>query len=436
MTDLWAYQAAAVPKLKAGNHMLAWEPGCGKTLPALVAAFDYQYPTLYLGTAGIREQVGEVASNVGFKRPQVILTEKDKLDPDADIVICSYDQASDLARWKDLMSRQWGPLILDEAHKLKTPSAKRTRAVYGARGNSKGALIRRAGVVWPLTGTPVLNDPTELWPHVSRLFPEILTKLEMTTAREWLYRFCKVDETPYGPRVIGGKNLAELNQLLRPFMSRMTLAEARPDMPRATIDQITIPPQHIDTTGIPPEALKALQAALDAGAEDLEEFAVPLATLRKRIGIAKAGHIAEMVKDELRGGLDKIMVLFIHTQVGQMLADQLKGFNPILIDGRTRSKELAKQAFISNPKARVVLGQITAMGEGLDGFQKVCHRVILCEYLWTPDLNKQAIARLDRAGQERPVRASFAVLKNSVDQDVMRANSRKSALVKAIMGDK
>jgi len=438
---LWPHQQLALPRLEEGNYMLAWEPGVGKTMPALVASSTYQKPSLYLCPAPLRNQIGQVASTThGHGNVQVIQSGRDALDPNAHLVVCSYEQASDVQRWKEFMGRKWACLILDEAHYVKNTQAKRTKAVYGARIASPGALWRAAERVWPMTGTPILNDPTELWPHVSRLWPEVLLELEITTADQWMREFCVVRDTPYGPKIVGGRNLSRLNQILRPRMSRLTLAETQPDMPPVLIDRINLPPEEIDTTGLDPEALALLQTLLNVADEDEEPdfgaLELHLAALRRQWGLTKVPGIVDLVKTELYGGQEKVVVFFQHTDVGRRLAEELDRFGPLLLDGSTKDKSAVVNTFRANPLRRVLLAQIVAGGTGLDGMQHATNRVLLAEYAWTPAVNQQAIARVARAGQKLPVRASYVALSGSMDDDIARALVRKQKIVKEVLDGK
>ena len=52
-------------------------------------------------------------------------------------------------------------LIVDEAHYAKTPTAARTKALYGKSADGSG-LVSKAKRTWLLTGTPAPNNPAEL----------------------------------------------------------------------------------------------------------------------------------------------------------------------------------------------------------------------------------------------------------------------------------
>lgn len=436
---LWPHQEDALKRLAQGNFMLAWEPGVGKTLPALLAASKSTTPSLYLCPAPLRQQIGKVARSLNkFAKVQVIETGRNALDRTADLVVCSYEQAAELGRWKDLMARHWANLILDEAHYCKNTQAKRTKAVYGARIASKGALCKNAERVWPLTGTPILNDPTELWPHVSRLWPEILIELDLRTAADWMREFCFIRETPYGPKVLGGKNLPTLNRVLKPRMSRLTLAETQKDMPPVTVDTLLLPPEDIDESGVDPVAADLLKTLIWADDEEWSaEFAQlepHLSSLRRLWGLAKVPGVVDVIKTELHGGQEKMVVFFVHTAVGDNIANALPNYRPLMLDGSTHDKSAVVEQFKTDPARRVLLAQIVAGGTGIDGMQHATNRVLLAEYAWTPAINQQALARVARAGQKLPVRASYVTLAGSLDDDIARALVRKEKIVKEVLG--
>lgn len=436
---LWPHQKDALPRLEEGNYMLAWEPGVGKTLPALVAASMHTKPSLYLCPAPLRNQIGNVARSLGsFNKVQVIQSSKDRRDPHAHLVVCSYEQAADMDRWKGLMGQKWANLILDEAHYVKNTQAKRTKSVYGARIASPGALWRTAERVWPMTGTPILNDPTELWSHVSRLWPEVLMELDVRTANDWMREFCYVKDTAYGPKVLGGRNLPKLGKVLRPRMSRLTLAETQVNMPPVVVDTVALPPEDIDEGAVDGEAMKLLRTLLAADDEewqaDFASLEPHLSSLRRLWGQAKVPGVVDLVKTELQGGQEKVVIFFVHTAVGQQISEGMGQIPTLLLDGSTKDKSAVVDRFKNDPKCRVLLAQIVAGGTGLDGMQHATNRVLLAEYAWTPALNQQAIARVARAGQKLPVHASYVALSGSLDDDISRALVRKEKIVKEVLG--
>lgn len=439
----WKHQQEAVPRLLEGNYILAWEPGVGKTLPLLQAASQRGGRCLYLGPPAIRTQVAKEAVAFGCfaqKDVQVVATGKDLIAPQAKLVICSYEHAVTPAIWKQLFALKWESMVLDEGHMLKNSAAKRTRAVYGATAKSAGALYKRADRVWVATGTPLVNDPSDLWPHLSRLMPTAMMLAGFTRKQDFQERYCHIRKTPYGPVVTGGKNLPELRALLAPLISRVRKEDVH-DLPPLQLTEAWVPAADLDLTDVPEEALIELREMLKKGDDSkLERFAPALATLRRRIGLAKAAHSAELVQSELHSGINKVIVFYQHRDVGDLIVERLaasqllgKGGVAQYSGGMTQEKrDAVVKQFTGDSKCRVLVAQIQAAGTGLN--LQCAERVLIVEPAWTPALNEQAIARVYRAGQTKKVWASYVCLADSVDESITQTLLRKGRIIKGALG--
>ena len=438
----WEHQTTILPKLIASNFLLFWDAGVGKTLPLLQAASQRGGRALYLGPPAIRTQVAREAHAFGCyaqRDIQVVQYGKDKIAPQAKLVICSYDHLIDPKIWKQLFTLDWNTLVLDEGHLLKNTAAKRTRAVYGARRDSPGALIRKADRVLVATGTPLVNDPSDLWPHVSRLLPQVLVEADVETKNQWIEKFCHTRQTPYGLVVTGGKNLDELKRILYSHVSRIKKENVL-DIPALHVTEMWVPARDIDLDGVPEEALVELEALLKKGDVDrLGELMAPLATLRRRIGLAKAAHCADIVLNELETSTGKTILFYHHKDVGAALVEQLtarKTFANSVAQytgGMAQAKrDAVVKQFTHDKNCRVLVAQIMAAGTGLN--LQAADRVIIVEPAWTPALNEQAISRAYRAGQKKRVWASFVCLEQSVDEQITSALIRKQRIITGAIG--
>ncbi len=438
----WRHQEAILPRLMEGHYLLLWDAGVGKTLPLLTAAKAKGGRALYLGPPAIRTQVAREAQAFGLYAQteiQVVQSGKDKIAPQAKLVICSYDHLIDAKVWKQLFNLDWHALILDEGHLLKNTESKRSRAVYGARVNSPGALYRKAERVWVATGTPLVNDPSDLWPHLSRLFPTLLKMHDIENKAGFIDRFCHVRRTPYGDVIVGGKNLSDLRAMLGPHVSRVKKTDVL-DLPAMHLTQLWVPATDLDLDGIPEEALAELEAIINKDdVAKLERLVAPLATLRRRIGLAKAKHCADMAQTELVSGVEKTIIFYQHVEVGKMIVDELSrraGLEEAVLQYQggmsVRRRDAVVAAFTTDPKVRVLVAQIQAAGTGLN--LQAAERVLIVEPAWTPALNEQAISRAYRAGQKRRVWASFVCLENSIDERITTALLRKQRIIEGAVG--
>jgi SNF2 family DNA or RNA helicase len=360
------------------------------------------------------------------------------------VVIIFYDAV--VKHLDLLMSVQWDVLIVDEAHALKSryvvsknTSGYRTRAIYGS-GKRYAGLITKATRTWRLTGTPALNHAGELWTHVRS------AGLTDMPYQDWLYFFCEGFDSEHGFRFSKHKHVEELQKILEPFMLRRSKAEVQPDLKEPMFETITVPRSN---AAMVPEFLAMIPQITQADAQlrealsgddnsqlaTLESMASSLATLRRYTLMAKLPAISDAITEDLTTNqISKLVVFGIHKIGIKWLTEKLKSFNPLTITGDTPAEKRQPNIdrFQSYPTVRLILGNIAAMGTGVDGLQNVCDEAIFCEQDWVPSLNAQAVMRLCRIGQRNPVRARIFSLYGSVDehvQDVLTKKMRELAKI-------
>ena len=310
-------------------------------------------------------------------------------------------------------------VILDEAHYCKSIGAKRTRRALGE--------AKRAEYAWLLSGTPMPNDPTELWAPIKYLWPEIPKKWGITTAYQWLSRFTYHRPTPYGPRPYRVRNGAELREAIRPIMLRRHLDEVGLQLPPLRV--------HVQRMASTPELDRALldYANMVELTTDLEDSYT--STLRRLLGEAKAPMIAERIVQELLAKeYKKIVVLYHHRDVGAELWEQLVSFGVVGFHGGTSqvNRQNAIDAFQTNPRERVLCAQQTAAGIAIN--LTAASEVVLVEPAWSPDDNAQAIARIHRIGQDQPCRARIFSVAGTLDEAIMDTLARKIQMQKEVLG--
>src|SRR6476619_4242350 len=78
---------------------------------------------------------------------------------------------------------------------------------------------------------------------------------------------------------------------------------------------------------------------------------------------------------------------------------------------------------IQDNSIEVAILQIDASGSALN--LQAANRIIMLEPSWTPGANHQAVARAVRLGHQNPVLISWPVVRNSIDESVLRILRRK-----------
>ena len=114
---------------------------------------------------------------------------------------------------KSLNTTRFETVIVDEAHRIKDPKSKQTRACW--------AVMHQDGVQrrWAMTGTPIANDPSDLWSIMHGV-----SKNDFPSRSRFIDRYCLQAWNPYGALSIVGINPAnreEFFRILDPRFRRM-----------------------------------------------------------------------------------------------------------------------------------------------------------------------------------------------------------------------
>lgn len=422
---LYPYQETGAAFLaERPRAFLADEMGLGKTRQAIEAANRVgAVQVLVICPASVRSAWRREAR--AYFRGEVFTVE-------------SYDK---VARDPETYSGPWCVLILDEAHYLKSPSARRTQAIYGSR-HMRG-VAANAVRVWALSGTPAPNDPTELYSHMAALFPDTL-RMASDPARRYdrfsfTLRYCRTRDTPYGLKVVGGQRLDDLRDRMAPYLLRRLKREVLPDLPPIRYVPLVIDSQKaVAAIGEAPEAELALvrDAMKDGDAANLSRLTSHVSTLRRITARAKA----EVALDWLYEWLDsnpgrKIVVFGQHVESLDMLHVRMQDAggkdakSVAYIKGGTYGfyREKAIDRFQNDPKCRVFIGQIQAAGTGIT--LTAASDMLFVEQSWTPAENAQAAMRIHRIGQKDGCLVRYLCLAGSIDEAVQRVLARKAKML-------
>jgi SNF2 family DNA or RNA helicase len=312
-------------------------------------------------------------------------------------------------------------VILDEAHYVKSPEAKRTRA----------ALVHaaRAERAWLLSGTPMPNNPSELYTVFNNLWPERIPP-EIKTAHQWMDHFCtwyQPAERGWGPRITGSKNTKQLVEML----NGGTREHWRAIMLRRRVQDVDLQ--------LPPLRLHVVPLPADVDfAEELEtyveEAGVETATVRRLLGAHKASRIARIVGDEQ---LSPIVLMYHHRDTGRELRHRLivRGWRCYGFDGSHTVPQRAHEVerFQNDPKGpKCMIVQQQAGGTAIT--LTAAAEIILVEPDWSPGVNAQAIKRVHRIGSTRPVRARIFSVTGSLDEAIMETLATKIRMQQEVFG--
>lgn len=95
-------------------------------------------------------------------------------------------------------------------------------------------------------------------------------------------------------------------------------------------------------------------------------------------------------------------------------------------------RNAAKQAFIDG-EIKYIVAQVASVAEGVDGLQLACNTVVWASQSDSPMLNAQALKRVHRTGQDRPVRQVFIKARYTIDDEQHLALLNKQLQIKAAL---
>ena len=434
--ELLPYQVEGARFLSRGERIGLFDvPGLGKTAQAIAALDELRIRrALVICPASVRGVwPGEFKKFAQLPRRILRATKIDDLNiwrrGKADVLLMSYEQATNWSPW--LQDDIVPAIILDEAHYLKNHSAKRTKTLLGKRCDGVSGICRWGARTWFLTGTPMANDPSDLWTWM-RFCGATELGLAAFTMR---YFSCKPGafNMNYTPRK---ETLGELKRQIQRFSIRRTKEQAGVNLPPVWLTTQTVEGDTGEIRSllreVPGLDSVILRAVEQGGLSFLD--AQHIGTLRRLVGTAKAPAYAAQLMEELETHEDKVVVIGIHVAVLDTVAQALDkhGIEYVRIDGSTKGadRETRVATFQNRKQCRVFLGNIKAAGTGITLHS--AFKLDMLEWSWSPADNSQALMRVHRLGQEEEVHARFISLGNSIDERVSASVARKTRAIAMI----
>jgi SWI/SNF-related matrix-associated actin-dependent regulator of chromatin subfamily A-like protein 1 len=424
---LYPFQVEGVEKMLAfmranESHgcYLADQMGLGKSCQALVTINELKLNKILIICPAImrltwRDEI--MAWAVGNRTRVAPILKSEDLDKNtidiANYLIISYDLAARTKCRELLTSIEWDCLILDEAHYIKSHSAKRTKEILKH--------------IWPkaknrilLSGTPFTQSVVDGFTAFNRLLPS-----KFPTFYDFVGRYAYAQATPWGVKYTGVKNHEELSALIRSnFYVRRRKDEVLKDLPPKTFQKLTLGEEYL--LKVPQNDRETLAAQVRAVVMKIERGEsvgpVPhsLASQKRLQGELKVPAVVDFVRDLMEQDIP-VVVFGWHTKVLTAIdsafreASDLTESNPAFIDGSISSEvRHAEVERFQSGKTNLFIGQMAAAGVGIT-LTRSC-TVVLAELDWSPGVIAQAVDRVHRITQVEPVTVYYFVVENSIDE--------------------
>ena len=218
---------------KFSRLLIADEMGVGKTVQAIGLSSLYQkdWPVLVICPSSLKfawrdEITNWLSEIIDSNEVQVIKHSKNEFKDNIKYYIISYDLSVRMI--EKIIEKKFQYIIADEAHYLKSRTAKRTISLT--------PILQRAKRVVLLTGTPILAKPMEIFPLLHILRPD-----KFKGFKEFGSRYCDPKCLRFG--LIdwsGSSNSRELNSILNKLMIRRLKKDVLNQLPPKKRQKIEI----------------------------------------------------------------------------------------------------------------------------------------------------------------------------------------------------
>jgi SWI/SNF-related matrix-associated actin-dependent regulator 1 of chromatin subfamily A len=228
-----------------------------------------------------------------------------------DVLITSYEQATKWATEFGKIGEVLDFVAFDEAHYMKNSAANRTRALLGEEADGKNCLVEWAEHAWHVTGTPMANDPLDIY-----TFLRFAKAFDMPQ-KDFVRTFYTAQQGTYGARhFVKPEMVSVLQKLIYNNAIRRTHSDVGMQLPPIWMKEVFIEGETreiIDLVKDHPGLEQSIVNAIESGnlaAIDVEYVAM----LRRLIGKAKMIPYAHQLKWELDSGAAKRVVFGIHSE--------------------------------------------------------------------------------------------------------------------------
>lgn len=412
------YQEAAVSFIAHHGHtcLLADDMGLGKTLEAIASAQLVDGRVLIVCPASAREVWRREIAKFTLETA-IVIGPGDPVTPhpEAKYTVTGYSNLEAIAQALDPAG--FAMVVLDESHYIKNAATGRAKLVKEKLSGIPRRLV--------ISGTPVMNTPEEVRAQLAFLHPE-----EWSDTKWFAKRF--VEPFEGGTPEVREAVLKRLRQFLEGIMLRREKAEALPDLPTKTIEW-----RRLKLAGEARRAYVALEDEFDAVARaDGVTSAKATGKLERLRQCALAGKLpaVEAFVREVAAGGEKVVLFSKYRDALESLATDLADLGAVSLTGDSTPEERAsaESRFQADPACRVFVGQLVAAGTALT-LTAGTHAVFL-DLSWNPADHRQAMDRIHRRGQTKPVVVHFFLAEETIDEDMALVLDAKGEMMDALLG--
>lgn len=347
---------------------------------------------------------------------------------DKKVLIVTYEQARiDIG---ELMTMHYGVILADEVHRLGNPLTRLYKAVR----------LLSSDYRFGATATPLRSSPLQAYGIFNWLRPGSMGK------NYWHFKARYEVANDKGWH-LGYKNLDELGERIRPMFVKTTMEQAGVYMPPLVEEDIIFPLSAKEQKlydNIKKEMLLEIDQLMINKIENptnlylsvvklgkLQELTDSMELIGEKADSSKINMLKDSLADNLVGD-NKAVIFSRFSRMADILARELKEYNPAVITGAVKDRQVEIDKLNNDPKCRVIV-ITTAGNEGIN-LERANLLYMMDVPLGSYGSLIQTIGRIKRIGQTKPMVVYYLMAEKSVDIKLKNLLLKKQEMSEKIFG--
>lgn len=343
------------------------------------------------------------------------------------IVLTTYGTIrNDIEKLKDL---HFELIILDESQNIKNVNAQTTKAIMLLNSNNRLAL----------SGTPIENNLSELYSLFRFLNPTMFGSLEEFNS-SYAVPIQKENDKDA---------IQELRKKIYPFILRRVKKEVLKDLPEKIEQTLfiemnkehkkfyterrnyyyNIVQNHIKEQGLGKSQFFILQAL-----NELRQITSCPEIKNEHILSSKRIVLINNVADAVANG-HKVLIFTNYIKSIENICEDLeeRGIKYLSMTGATKNRQALVDKFQNDSKYKVFVMTLKTGGVGLN--LTSADTIFIYDPWWNKTVENQAVDRAYRLGQDRTVFSYKLILKDSIEEKILKLQKLKSELLENLISE-
>lgn len=409
---------------------LADDMGLGKTLQTIALILEQveEGPSLVVAPASVvpnwRSELTRFAPTLHVTLLNQVDNRKEAIEKteSGDVVVTTYALLN--LEQDDLVKKEWNVICLDEAHTIKNPNTKMSKAAM--RMQAKRKVI--------LTGTPIQNHLSELWNLFQFINPGLLG-----SAEQFSRKFIQPIEGDHDKERQG-----QLRRLIMPFMLRRTKGEVIEELPEK--NEIQVP---VELSGEEMTMYEVYRRKAENAVKADEK--VQVSTLAEITRLRQMACSVSLVDKKWKKESSKVMTFIdlaeslndsgnralVFSQFTSFFSEIRKAMDKaklpyLYLDGATpmaQREKLVREFQKGHCPFFLISLKAGGLGLNLTGANYVIH----LDPWWNPAIEQQATDRAYRIGQKQDVTVYHLISEHTIEEKIVRLHKTKRDLADSLL---